>query len=497
MVQAQGWQEGSSNPALYEDSSAQASSSLDAELEHHSHWGTPWPAFQSLPSQELHRNPSDCTEASRSYYSHSAGEHEDPSEFYSLDSSQPFTSQLSNSDGTYAMEPERDSSALATARSSEMSRCNGSSPGPAKPAGVPSPPFTMQADSQGYSLHSSDSTCNAGGPGKDREESSDFHSILEEDENIMVCKSSGRPEAGAARDHSTGAGGETQQNYSAPGNAGTKVCTVERGTSPSPRVVTCDVSVGTETRCVSVDAQTEVPATADKNICTMLHMADLDYLAEEFVKLKSAQRELHELKQQLKSSEEAGEREPCAGCGGRAQRADLRLLALQYTMCQQHAWRDFFTSPDHLAMTTHAEYCICQKLQCDYKEMRTKILAGVSLEQLEPLSVNSTRLTYIPPQEATVAQSKLNSSKVVSLMPKHSGTVWGLGADKKPTVAHVTEEVVWQMEGDCTEFSTSDAWYDAKEDLDPSTVMVPTGPADIPSGNDDGIKEGKNLLDRV
>ena len=45
---------------------------------------------------------------------------------------------------------------------------------------------------------------------------------------------------------------------------------------------------------------------------------------------------------------------------------------------------------------------VCQKLQCDYKEMRTKILAGVSLEQLEPLSVSSARLTsgspYTPPQ---------------------------------------------------------------------------------------------------
>ena len=45
---------------------------------------------------------------------------------------------------------------------------------------------------------------------------------------------------------------------------------------------------------------------------------------------------------------------------------------------------------------------VCEKLQCDYKEMRTKILAGVTLEQLEPLFVSSARLTsgcpYGPPK---------------------------------------------------------------------------------------------------
>ena len=95
----------------------------------------------------------------------------------------------------------------------------------------------------------------------DREESSEFHSFLEEDKNTVVCKSSSKPEAGEGRDGST----------------------VERGTSPPPRIVTCDVSVGMETRHVSVDAQTEVPATADKNHLTVLHMADLDYLYEVYL----------------------------------------------------------------------------------------------------------------------------------------------------------------------------------------------------------------------
>ncbi|CAL8322556.1 unnamed protein product [Merluccius merluccius] len=207
----------------------------------------------------------------------------------------------------------------------------------------------------------------------------------------------------------------------------------------------------------------------------------------------------------------AEEREPCERCasgGGRAQRAELRLLALQYTMCQQHAWRDSYTSADHLSMTmTHAEYwppgppvalvSACQKLQCDYKEMRNKILAGVSLEQLEPLSVSSPTQTtsspYTPPQagkrvKAPAAQSKVNSSRAAFVMPKPCGP----GADNKPqTVAPVTEEVAeaQQAAGDLKELRTSEAWYDAEEDLDPTVL---DGQADPPTGSDDGRKEGKN-----
>ena len=99
------------------------------------------------------------------------------------------------------------------------------------------------------------------------EESSEFHSLLEEDKSIVAFKTSSKPAAAAGPDRSTDGGGEDPR-------------TVERGTSPAPRVVTCDASVGTETRCVSVDAQTEVPATADKNTLTVLHMEDLDFIAQ-------------------------------------------------------------------------------------------------------------------------------------------------------------------------------------------------------------------------
>jgi hypothetical protein len=53
------------------------------------------------------------------------------------------------------------------------------------------------------------------------------------------------------------------------------------------------------------------------------------------------------------------------------------------------------------------------------------------------------------------------------------------------------------MEGDSTELSTGEVWYDAKEDPEPAVVMVPTGQGDTHSGSDEEIKEGKNTLDRV
>ena len=59
----------------------------------------------------------------------------------------------------------------------------------------------------------------------------------------------------------------------------------------------------------------------------------------------------------------------------------------------------------------------------------------------------------------------------------------------------MTGAVASASQGDSTEFSTGEAWYDAKEDLEPGVVVVPTGPADIPSGSDDGKEEGKNTLD--
>ncbi|KAM4608767.1 RNA-binding protein 44 isoform 2-T2 [Polymixia lowei] len=103
----------------------------------------------------------------------------------------------------------------------------------------------------------------------------------------------------------------------------------------------------------------------------------------------------------------------CA-CTQRAQRAELCLLALQYSMCKQHFWRHYYTSPEGERFTLMQGDInwpegppanllgVMQRLQSDYEEMRDKILAGEPLEQLKPLSVSSQVITtgshYIPAQ---------------------------------------------------------------------------------------------------
>ncbi|CAL8322561.1 unnamed protein product [Merluccius merluccius] len=253
--------EESPDPALYEDFSAQASASLDADLEHHSHWVTPGPALQSLPSQARHRDPHAFTEAGLSYSSHPAGEYEGTSEFYSLDGSPLHTSQLNNSSGTYSMVPERDSPTRANAGSSST-------------PGTMSSFLTAGDNSRDELFHRSDLVKS------NQEESPHYHSVLEDDKSILAWESRSGPQARVARGCPTGAGDDTKHHDSAPGHAGAKPRTVERAVSPWPRIVTCDASVGTETRCVSADAQTEAPATADQSTSTRIHMADLDYLAQ-------------------------------------------------------------------------------------------------------------------------------------------------------------------------------------------------------------------------
>lgn len=63
--------------------------------------------------------------------------------------------------------------------------------------------------------------------------------------------------------------------------AAVKMNTVDKYTSPIPRVTVCDVMVGTEPAlCMAAFTQTEDPETSDKHVITEVHMADLDYLAE-------------------------------------------------------------------------------------------------------------------------------------------------------------------------------------------------------------------------
>ncbi|XP_058642310.1 RNA-binding protein 44 isoform X3 [Onychostoma macrolepis] len=167
------------------------------------------------------------------------------------------------------------------------------------------------------------------------------------------------------------------------------------------------------------DTQTVQIATSEKNTITEVCISDLDVLTEEFIKLKKTTNELKQLKSRKASPSPGGDhcRRVCGcDCAQRVRRAELRLLDLQFVMCQQHCWRRYFTSPlgesviwgteglpDGMAETLNT-------LQKDYHEMRKQILAGTPLDNLKPLSVDSekitTRANYSP---ASVLEDHLNS----------------------------------------------------------------------------------------
>lgn len=64
----------------------------------------------------------------------------------------------------------------------------------------------------------------------------------------------------------------------------------------------------------------------------------------------------------------------------------------------------FFRPKDPLANISS----VVQKLESDYNQMRNKILAGVPMEQLKPLSVDSEKIiareSYIPAQVRLLTQ---------------------------------------------------------------------------------------------
>lgn len=152
------------------------------------------------------------------------------------------------------------------------------------------------------------------------DQSSIFHSIMEEDKGIVACLASeGQKSQPTALT-------DTRETTS-PGEAHVdKVNTAEKSTSTVACVPTCDVMVATEaTPSSSASTQSESPETVDRNIITEVHMADLDYLAgvrlkaqsfhhcscrtmlnllfstsQEFIRIRTAQQKLRELNEKMK-----------------------------------------------------------------------------------------------------------------------------------------------------------------------------------------------------
>lgn len=121
------------------------------------------------------------------------------------------------------------------------------------------------------------------------EQSDNFHSIMEDDKSILVCLAS---EALKAHDSGAHSGPVTATSEALAASSETLKSdqpVTEMNAPPLPCVNTCDIMVGNDPApCMSAFTQTEDPGTSDKHVVTEVHMADLDYLAEVRLTLKSS-----------------------------------------------------------------------------------------------------------------------------------------------------------------------------------------------------------------
>ncbi|XP_043987019.1 RNA-binding protein 44 isoform X2 [Gambusia affinis] len=283
--------------------------------------------------------------------------------------------------------------------------------------------------------------------------------------------------------------------------------TAEKFTSTAPCAPSCDAAVNTDVQCCTAkQTQTEGPNTSEYNVMTELQMSDLDYLAEELIKLQTIQERKEPRKNKSPGSVSAALRTDC-GCKQRAQQAELALLTLHYELCRQHVWRLYYTSAEGHLSTAIAEdpppniVNILQKLETDYNQMKNQILTGVPLEQLSPLCVESEKITtgacYVPEQILTGLLGKTPSGSTQGTQKNvGAGDVGGPDGDKqscqKPKLLHKEDEedkraaalvpkerLVKQM--GLEEVNFSEAWYDAQEDL-----QLP-GPAVDTADNDRSV----------
>ncbi|KAM6955139.1 RNA-binding protein 44 [Lycodopsis pacificus] len=135
-----------------------------------------------------------------------------------------------------------------------------------------------------------------------------FHSIMENDESILACLTSDDVKAQNSGVHSgpvhtDGEALAANSETSKSDQSVAKMTAAEHRSSLMPRVATADIAVGTELPpCTSAVTQTERPETADKHVNTEVHMVDLDYLAEEFIKMKKVLEKLRGQKEEMKRS---------------------------------------------------------------------------------------------------------------------------------------------------------------------------------------------------
>ncbi|XP_056610077.1 RNA-binding protein 44 isoform X2 [Triplophysa dalaica] len=258
-------------------------------------------------------------------------------------------------------------------------------------------------------------------------------------------------------------------------------------------------SVATDTDSLPVSSKKDThvaTSTSDKSIVTEVYMADLEFLTEEFIKLKETEKELKQLKERKSRPSPGGDL--CRNVGGcdcaqRVKRAELRLLGLQYIMCQQHCWRRYFTSPlgesapqgtdplpDIIAETLKA-------LEKDYHDMMRQLLAGTPLDDLKPLSVESQKMittgtNYSP---TSVLEAHLGSFDCLESTVANNHALDGKDKRTRAPLCQNTEDIQDEPNVDSSnrvetavpsnkhhgnysaikDLNGSEAWFDAEEEL--------------------------------
>ncbi|KAM8855212.1 RNA-binding protein 44 isoform 3-T4 [Spinachia spinachia] len=335
------------------------------------------------------------------------------------------------------------------------------------------------------------------------DQTDNFHSIMESDASILVCLSSDDVKAFNNRVHSP----HTESKTPKLDQSVTTTDAAEHHSRPGPCVTACDIMIGAEPApCTSSVCKTEDPPTADKHVNTEVYMSDLDYVAKEFTKLQKVQEQLQGEKKEMKSS--GCKRTKECDCMQRAQRAELGLLALQYVMCKQHCWGLYYTSSEggQLAPMKNNNpsadiASLLQKLECEYNRMRDEILAGVPLEEQNPLSVDLKQIklpaSYSPAKIITEVQGNVPSrSSPEPQKPKTSAGEKGCpndgstnGSQRKENLIESENSSIVPKDGDATlnthkpeekhttaasrEHGPCEAWFDAEENPHSAVVAQP------------------------
>ncbi|KAL4618082.1 RNA-binding protein 44 isoform X1 [Arapaima gigas] len=249
------------------------------------------------------------------------------------------------------------------------------------------------------------------------------------------------------------------------GNIHQRVVTVSKSITDSWKTKQ-DIAVNTDATlqcCSSQDQeiQTLSASTAEKSAITDLHMSDLNYIAEEFTKLKLEQAELKKLKDNLKSSADtehssSHERGLKCDCDHGTLWAQIRLLALQLKMCQQHC---LSTEPQSETLEG-----ILQKLKDDFEEINNKITHNLLEDKLQSSTgQKSSQLTGCSDchgrTSACLQRQEVNKADAVAEL--FGG--WQSGGIGNTIINTETEK---EHKSRLTkDIESSETWYDAEEEL--------------------------------